>query len=101
MIIARLFGLHLPLLKIILNKLEVTIAQLKPGQKGIIKEFEVDRIPVKLLELGCLPGSVVELVQIAPLKDPYYINVNGSHIAIRRDLANNIALEVIEEDQKS
>lgn len=99
MINARLFGLHLTLLKIILNKLETTIAQLKPGQKGIIKEFEVERIPVKLLELGCLPGSVVELVQIAPLKDPYYINVNGSHIAIRRELARHIALEIIEESQ--
>ena len=101
MINARHFGLHLTLLIIILNKLETTIAQLKPGQKGIIKEFEVERIPVKLLELGCLPGSVVELIQIAPLKDPYYINVNGSHIAIRRDFAKNIALEVIEENHNS
>ena len=99
MINAQLFGLHLTLLKIILNKLEATIAQLKPGQKGIIKEFEVERIPVKLLELGCLPGSMVELVQIAPLNDPYYINVNGSHIAIRRELASYIALEVIEDSQ--
>ena len=99
MIIARLFGLNLLLLKMILNNLELTIAQLRPGQKGIIKEFEVERIPVKLLELGCLPGSEVEMVQIAPLKDPYYINVNGSHIAIRRDLAQNIALEVIQESQ--
>ena len=98
---ARLFGLLLTLLIIILNKLEVTIAQLRPGQKGIIKEFEVERIPVKLLELGCLPGSIVELVQIAPLKDPYYINVNGSHIAIRRDLANHIALKVIEESENA
>ena len=79
--------------------MEVTIAQLKPGQKGIIKEFDVERIPVKLLELGCLPGSVVELIQIAPLKDPFYINVNGSHIAIRKLLASYIALEIIEENQ--
>ena len=79
--------------------METTIAQLKPGQKGIIKEFDVDKIPVKLLELGCLPGSEVELIQIAPLKDPYYINVNGSHIAIRKDLASYIALEVIPENQ--
>lgn len=95
MINARLFGLHLSLIKIILNSLEVTIAQLSPGQKGIIKEFAVDSIPVKLLELGCLPGNLVELVQVAPFKDPIYINVNGSHIAIRRDIAERIALKVI------
>ncbi|MGI9546380.1 MAG: FeoA family protein [Flavobacteriaceae bacterium] len=75
--------------------MEVTIAHLRPGQKGIIQEFPVDSIPVKLLELGCLPGNLVELVQVAPLNDPIYINVNGSHIAIRRDMAERIALKVI------
>ena len=97
--IARLFGLHLRLLILILNKLEATIAQLRPGQQGIIKEFEADRIPVKLLELGCLPGNLVQIVQIAPLKDPIYINVNGSHIAIRREMAQKIALDIIEDSK--
>lgn len=77
--------------------MEITVAQLKRGQKGIIKEFTEDALPIKLLELGCLPGNEVELVQIAPLKDPIYINVNGSHIAIRRSMAHHIALEIIEE----
>ena len=54
-----------------------TVADLKQGQKGIIKEFIDDLLPIKLLELGCLPGNQIELVQVAPLKDPIYINVNG------------------------
>ena len=95
---ARDFDLHLRLIIIILNNLELTIAQLSPGQKGIICDFNSNNIPVKLLELGCLPGNIVELVQVAPLKDPIYINVNGSHIAIRRDMAERISLEVIEEN---
>jgi ferrous iron transport protein A len=70
-----------------------TIAHLKKGEKGIIKEFSEDSLPVKLMELGCLPGNEVELVQVAPLKDPLYINVNGSHIAIRRSVALQIELE--------
>ncbi len=74
-----------------------TIAHLKRGQKGIIREFSIDAVPIKLLELGCLPGNEVELVQIAPLKDPIYINVNGSHIAIRRSVALQIELEPIQE----
>lgn len=78
--------------------METTVARLKRGQKGIIKEFTEDLLPIKLLELGCLPGNEIELVQVAPLKDPIYINVNGSHIAIRRVVAEQIALELIEED---
>ncbi|WP_422349826.1 FeoA family protein [Flagellimonas sp.] len=74
-----------------------TVLDLKQGQSGVIKEFSDLTLPIKLLELGCLPGNTVEVVQVAPLKDPIYINVNGSHIAIRRSLALQIELE-IEED---
>ncbi|MFT6370552.1 MAG: ferrous iron transport protein A [Maribacter sp.] len=77
--------------------MEITVAHLKRGQRGIIKEFSDNFIPIKLLELGCLPGNEVELVQVAPLNDPIYINVNGSHIAIRREIALKIALELIDE----
>lgn len=72
-----------------------TVAHLRRGEKGIIKEFPEEIIPIKLLELGCLPGNEVELIQIAPLQDPLYINVNGSHIAIRRSMALQIELEPI------
>lgn len=72
-----------------------TVAHLKRGEKGIIKDFPEETLPIKLLELGCLPGNVVELIQVAPLQDPIYINVNGSHIAIRRDVALQIELEPI------
>ncbi|MFK5973186.1 MAG: FeoA family protein [Flavobacteriaceae bacterium] len=79
----------------------VTVAQLKRGQRGIIKEFTHDILPIKLLELGCLPGNVVELIQIAPLKDPIYINVNGAHIAIRKSVAHQIELELIDDSQET
>lgn len=74
-----------------------TVADLKRGQKGIIKEFREDILPIKLLELGCLPGNEIELIQVAPLRDPIYINVNGSHIAIRRSVASLIELDIIED----
>ena len=77
----------------------VTVADLKYGQKGIIKDFTEHILPIKLLELGCLPGNSVEPLQIAPLNDPIYINLSGSHLAIRRSLAALIELEIIEETQ--
>jgi len=75
--------------------LRLTIADLKRGQHGIIKEFTDDSIPLKLLEMGCLPGNDVELVQIAPFKDPLYLNINGSHLAIRRETAIKIEIDLI------
>jgi len=75
--------------------LSSTIADLKRGQRGIIKEFSADVIPLKLLEMGCLPGNEVELVQTAPFRDPLYLNINGSHLAIRKETALNIHIEII------
>ena len=76
--------------------MNVTVADLKRGQRAIIKACADEILPIKLLELGCLPGNEIEMVQIAPLKDPVYINVNGSHIAIRRDTARHILVDVLE-----
>ena len=69
-----------------------TIAYLHIGEMGYISEESLDSIPLKLLEMGCLPGAEVQLVQIAPLKDPLYICVNGSHLAIRKETASKIKI---------
>lgn len=73
----------------------LSIASLKKGQKAIIKNFSVEVIPLKLLEMGCLPGNEVSLIQEAPFKDPLYLTVNGSHLAIRKKIASKIEIEII------
>jgi ferrous iron transport protein A len=75
--------------------MKLTVAHLLRGQRGVIKDFSVDKIPLKLLEMGCLPGNLVELVQTAPFRDPMYLNINGSHLAIRKDTALLIEIELI------
>jgi ferrous iron transport protein A len=75
--------------------LQTTIANLKKGEKAIIKDFDTDVIPLKLLEMGCLPGNKVELLQIAPFGDPLYLDINGSHLAIRMETAREIAIDII------
>jgi ferrous iron transport protein A len=76
--------------------LYTTLNILKKGEKAIIKDFDVDAVPLKLLEMGCLPGNVVELLQIAPFGDPLYLNINGSHVAIRIETAKEIEVDLIE-----
>lgn len=75
--------------------MQTTIHSLKKGQKAIIKDFDIDAVPLKLLEMGCLPGNEVELLQTAPFGDPLYLNINGSHLAIRIETAKNIEVEII------
>ncbi|WP_159799834.1 FeoA family protein [Flavobacterium sp. MK4S-17] len=75
--------------------MRTTLASLKKGQKAIITDFNIEAIPLKLLEMGCLPGNEVQLLQVAPLGDPIYINVNDSHVAIRRETAVEIDVELV------
>jgi len=81
--------------------LQPTIASLKKGDIAIIKDFDVESIPLKLLEMGCLPGNTVELIQIAPFGDPLYLNINGSHLAIRMETAREIEIEMINQKKSA
>ncbi|KAA5534019.1 MAG: FeoA family protein [Myroides sp.] len=73
----------------------MTLNFLKKSQKGTIIAINADNVPLKLIEMGCLPGNIVEVLQIAPLSDPIYIKVNDSFLSIRKDLAKEIEVELI------
>lgn len=72
-----------------------TIAQLKCGERGIIKGFSTDLVPVKLQEMGCLPGNEVQMLLFSPFKDLMYVNVNDSHFAIRTETASLIEIRKV------
>lgn len=72
-----------------------TLAHLKKGEHAVIIDVSSNLIPLKLLEMGCLPGNSVELVQVAPFSDPMYLNINGSHLAIRKETAIHILIEKV------
>lgn len=78
--------------------MRINLTQLKKGQKAIIEDFDIDRVPLKLLEMGCLPGNEVQLLQVAPMGDPIYMIINDSHLAIRMETAQ--AIDVIISKEK-
>ena len=71
------------------------MANIKRGERCIITDVSSIHVPLKLLEMGCLPGNYVELVQVAPFHDPLYLNINGTHLAIRKETAIHILIEKI------
>lgn len=76
--------------------MQTTVDQLKKGEKGIIITFNLETIPLKLIEMGCMEGHVIELIQTAPLGDPLYLDMNGTHLAIRKEMAREIVVEIIQ-----
>jgi ferrous iron transport protein A len=73
--------------------LQTTLDLLKVGESATVIDIDIDFVPLKLVEMGCLPGNPVTLLQVAPFGDPLYLDVNGAHLAIRRETARQIQIE--------
>lgn len=71
----------------------IRLSQLKSGQRGRIKGFETSDLELKLMEMGCLPGELVIVEQVAPLGDPISIRIAGYSLSLRKNEANQILLE--------
>lgn len=62
----------------------MTLRDLKPGEKGKIKGMKGgERVTRRLMDMGVTPGAVVTVERVAPLGDPYEINVRGYHLSLR------------------
>ncbi|HEY3861571.1 MAG TPA: FeoA family protein [Verrucomicrobiae bacterium] len=67
------------------------LTALKAGAAGTVSEIKLrpDQRG-RLLEMGLLVGTNVQLVRFAPLGDPVEIKVRGYHLTLRRHDADQI-----------
>ena len=75
-------------------KTTVKLSEMKPGQEGIIQEFDDQSVVLKLMEMGCVPGEKILLEQVAPLGDPISIAIAGYHLSLRRSEAEHILVDI-------
>ncbi|MDG1763191.1 MAG: FeoA family protein [Flavobacteriaceae bacterium] len=73
----------------------IPLDQLAKGKLATIESINTDELPLKLIEMGCLPGSHVSLIQKAPFNDPLYLKIDESHLAIRKETAQHILVRLI------
>lgn len=52
------------------------------------------RITRRILEMGIIPGVLVQLVKSAPFNDPIEVSVRGYRLAIRRSEAAAIEVAI-------
>ena len=70
-----------------------SVRDLKLGECGIICCLKDPEMGLKLLEMGCLPGTQVKLNSRAPFGDPITIIVNDYTLSLRLDEAETIMLK--------
>jgi len=67
------------------------LSGLAPGAAATIAAIAIESAgKARLMEMGLLVGTKVELVRFAPLGDPVEIKVRGYHLTLRKHEAEQI-----------
>lgn len=71
-----------------------TLDSLQAGDETKVLELKGDAETAhRLMEMGVLPGTPLQVVRYAPLGDPVEIAVRGYHLSLRRAEAAQIVVE--------
>lgn len=72
----------------------MTVYDLKIGQKGLIDKINGnDKLVKRLLALGCIDNTEIEVKKVAPFGDPIIIRFRGFDFALRKSDAKSISLK--------
>jgi len=68
-----------------------TLARLKPGEKGMVVQISANgALRQRLIDMGLLPHTEVEIERVAPSGDPIWIKMRGFDLSLRKQEAGGI-----------
>ncbi len=71
-----------------------TVADLNPGETGIVEEHSVKgTLGKRLREMGFVNGTSIKLERKAPLGYPLEVRIQGFSLALRKEEAESIKLQ--------
>ncbi|MEA3344703.1 MAG: FeoA family protein [Chloroflexota bacterium] len=71
------------------------LSELKPGERGkVVKVGGSGAIHRRILDMGVVPGSEIEVERVAPLADPVEFKLLGYHLSLRKEEAQNVQVEL-------
>lgn len=72
------------------------LSDLRVGESAVLSELEVaPPVAEHLMNLGFVPGLVVQVLRSGPGGDPRVYRVDGTEVAMRCDLSRHIHVELI------
>jgi len=72
-----------------------TLASMKPGESAVIDSFTDHEMSLKLIEMGCTPGELIKVNNIAPMGDPIAISVSGYLLSLRINEAATVLVRPV------
>lgn len=74
----------------------MTLAELRPGQKGrILRIGALGPLKRRLMDMGVVTGEEVMIEKVAPLGDPIEIRIKSYNLSLRKKEANEIQVEAV------
>ena len=74
----------------------MTLADLKPGERArVVEIIGDDEAADRLMEMGLVEETPLQLIKFAPLGDPMEIAVRGYHLTLRKTEATNVVVAKI------
>ena len=71
----------------------MTLRDLRPGDRAVVLGWPDGSAPPRLLEMGLIEGTEVQVVRLAPFGDPINIRIRGYHLSLRKAEASRIRVE--------
>jgi ferrous iron transport protein A len=95
MVLKMVFNFMKASAKKLSKKLTHTLGDLAVGEHGILEDFDMPQsIAEHLMNLGFVPGLEVYVARSGPGGNPRVYRVDGTEVALRRDLSHCIAVRL-------
>lgn len=77
----------------------VSIIDMKRNEKGKVSFIRGDyKVIRRLMDMGITIGVQISVLELAPFNGPVKLLVRGSNLALGRDIAKNVFVEIIRDD---
>ncbi|UCG24259.1 MAG: ferrous iron transport protein A [Chloroflexota bacterium] len=77
----------------------IPLSRLEPGQRAAIVRIGGNgQVRRRYLEMGFVRGEEVSVERVAPLGDPVEYRVKGYHLSLRRADAENIIVNLLDQE---
>ena len=72
-----------------------SLSGLAKGQKAkVVSVKGKGHVHRRILDMGVVPGTSIEIEGVAPLGDPIAIKLKGYHLSLRKEEASQIEVEL-------